>query len=202
MVGKRVEGSFLAPNLSRLGIEKAAVERWSGVLLGLRKVSDEPYTPGPVGEDVPRLAGLLTYAAHVKFAAGERHGGVTYLLDGLKMAVRVRKEAPKPSDDCQSLVMAAFARNMGSVPLAECDRVRASVDPWLTEAEFGKMERARFVLLRLHMRIETYRWKNLKAPSQLAEAAPAGEIEKGCVYEITSGGYRLRHEEFGVLGVF
>jgi len=202
MVGKRVEGSFLPANLTLLGIEKAAVERWSGVLLGLRKACDEPYQPGPIDEGLPRLAELAALAAHVKFASGERHGGVTYLLDSLKMAARIRKSAPEPADRCQSLVMAAFARDLAAIPLPECDRVRASVDVWIAEPTLQRAERARYALLRLHMRVEAFRWKNLKIPTQIGEAAPAAEIGKGIRYDTTPTGYRLRDDELGELGGF
>ncbi len=186
-------------------MEKAAADHWAAVLLGLRKLSDDPYMSGPVGEEVTRLAKLAAGAAHVKFSIGERHGGVTLLLDGLKMTDRIRNASPSLSSRCETTILQTFSRGLDAIPLLECDRVRASLDPILLNPSLSRKERSQLALLRLHMRIEAYRWKHLNAPGLLAEAAPATEIEDPATkrpfkLEITTAGYRLQSEEFGPLG--
>lgn len=203
--GKSTGAAFLIPNLSPLGVERAAADHWAAILLGLRKLSDEAYTPGSVTNGVVPLAQLSAMAAHAKFASGERHGGVTLLLDGLKMAWRIRPLSAPISAQCETPIFKAIAGNLESIPLLECDRIRTALDPVLLDPALSRKERAELALLRLHMRVEAYRWKYMKLPGRLSDAAPAGEIEdpetkRPVKFEITTAGYRLLSEEYGALG--
>jgi len=191
--------------MSPLQVERAAAEHWAPILLGTRKLSDMPYTPGPVNGSVVSLAKLTTMVAHAKFSSGERHGAVTLLLDGLTMASRFRAATPPLAAQCESLILNTFAQSLDAIPLLECDRVRAALTPMLVDTTLTTKRRSRLSLLRLHMRVEAYRWKYLKVPGRLTDAAPAGEIadpatKRPFKFETTTSGYRLVSEEYDALG--
>ena len=178
-------------------------------------------------------------AAHVRFAQGDRHGGVTLLLDGLTMARRIRAEsslAALVGVACESIAMGGFEEHMDHIPLPECERVRTFADalltapnaypPNLTEGVRAALADApaRWVvkgadpivqafakdltqmrLLRLHMRIEAYRWRYLKLPERLIDAAPQVETEDPIAqesyrYEPVATTYRLTSTGFASMG--
>ncbi|GEM_PF-7014621 len=183
------------PGTTPLAVQRAATERWAAVLDGLRTISEAPYTPGPPASEgrdaVERVAGLVATAARVRLADGQPPSAVTLLLDGLTMAVRVR------SEDAEGIVLASFATHLDAIPLAQCDRVRLAIDGFPA----AKDDR-RLCLLRLHMRIEAYRWRYLKPPTLLTDAAPAAETtdpatRKRFRYVVKGARYRLYGDSGG-----
>lgn len=235
---------FVAPGATPLEAQRAAVGRYAAILGGLHQASAQPYRreDGPATAEafgaVKNVARLVLFAAHVRFADGDRKGATTALLDGLTMARRVRGAstlAAYVGVACESMMMAGFESHLDQIPLPECDRVRAAADAALAERPelpFDASEAARRALgapdlwatkgadpllaalakdaaqlrlLRLHMRVEAYRWRWDKPPEALLDAAPAVEVDDPLThlpfrYEPMGTTYRLLSDGFPELG--
>lgn len=199
-------GSPLSGTSSVLEVQRAAVRRWTPVLEDLHQLTEKPYSPARVltGEEfygVERLSGLACWAARVRFADGDRHGATTALLDALTLEWRMLRRGfltPRSALD-------GFVDAMAQIPLAECERVRRVADAMLVGEIRPTPSSTRLRLLRLHMRVEAYRWRNLRLPSTLLDAAPIGEVTdplsgKPYEYEPPPAGVILFSDGFGSLG--
>lgn len=231
---------YVALGATPLAAQRAIVERYPSVLIGLRQLAEKPYAPlegaQPTQDSAQfeKLAKFVAYAAHVRFADGDRRDAVTALLDGMTMARRVRGSSTASnlaSVAMQTILYTGFKEHLDQIPLAECDRIRAWTDAALAEKTAAPSdaspsireafttpesfwtakeadpfmrsvakERTQIRLLRLHMRIEAYRWRNLKLPATLADAAPGPEANDPSTgrpfrYEPSANGYRLGEED-------
>ena len=107
-----------------------------------------------------------------------------YLAEGL----------PTP-DDASPTLRAALARSPRGWVVAGTDPILPAFARTLTQMR----------LLRLHMRIEAYRWRNLKLPDGLRDAAPETEyvdplLQEPYAYVRSVSTYRLTSSGFPSLG--
>ena len=200
------EGAALPDGRTPLEAQRAAVRRWTPVLEGLHLLTEKPYSRSGVltveeFQGVERLSGLARWAARVRFADGDRHGATTALLDALTLEWRTLGRGfltPRS-------VLDGFADALAQIPLAECERVRRVTDTMLVGVDRPTVSSTRLRLLRLHMRVEAYRWRNLRLPGALRDAAPPEETldpmtGKPYGYETPPSGVLLFSEGFEALG--
>ena len=181
-------------DVAPLEIQRSAARRWASIMEGVHRLTDAPYSrerpvTGEEFEKVVRLSGLACWTARVRFADGDRAGAVTALLDGTTLEWRVLSHGFLTP--CSTLDV--FADSLDQIPLSECERVRKAADALLALAPKATPEGTRLRLLRLHLRIEAYRWLNLRLPVATTDAAPVEETTdpttgKPYGYETTPAG--------------
>ena len=182
----------MPPNATPLDAARAIAARYPSLLDAFDQTAVAEYAPGTARPDsaaIERLEAFVVSTAHVRFADGKRHDGVTLLLDGLTMARRLGDDA------AQALVVEAIRRDKDAIPLAECERVRKAADGWLA-GKLSVVSMRELALVRLRMRIEAYRWRYGKPPEKLLDAAPEPEsidpdTKRSFRYEHRGGDYRL-----------
>lgn len=241
--------SGVQPDATPLAVRRAEVQRFGLVVNAFMQVSANGYrlpsTPF-AGEElgsIKALARLVVAAARVKFADGDRNGAVTLLLDGLTMSNRIRPASTISllvGCATQAIMLGEISDNLMAIPLADCDRIRTTMDnlyatptaipsdappglrqrwgaglkAWATAAgqepevpilHALAKDGLQRMLLRLHMRIEAYRWRQLGLPDVLTKAAPATEVDDPVAglpfhYVGEAGGYRLWSEGLPEIG--